>query len=1000
LVISLAISLLPSGVAAQTASTSAIAGMAKDATGAVLPGVTVEAASPALIEKVRTVLTDAEGNYKLLDLRPGTYSVTFSLAGFSSVKREGIELMTGFTANVNAEMRVGNIQETVTVSGETPVVDVQNSRVQTVLSKELLNSAPTGAQTIYSFMAMTVGVVTAQKTSQDVGGTAASFGGGPEYHGINATDSKSKVDGMDYNTLQGSAGAGSRDYHPNMMAYGEVNLGLGAQTAESETGGVVQNFVPKEGANRFSATGIVAYANSHFQSGNLTSDLQARGLTDDGGIDRIWDYGASVGGPIQQDKLWFYVAARSWGARNQLPGGFYNLTQHTPFYTPDLSRPAIQDFWDHDLTGRLTWQVRPTHKVMFSYVEQRNCFCTTSASSAQAPESAVSFDRFPRIMQGTWTHTASNRLLFEGGVSFVRNHGDVVPTGDVLPTDVSIVDQAGISYGAAASTNFTSQSPQYATGNYSDPLHTRLSASYITGSHAFKVGLAYMEGWHNQGININQSVQYTFLNRIPISLTEFATPFSEDLRVRSTGIYAQDQWTMRKMTLSLGARFDYFKGWVRPLDLPAGRFVPARSFGEVDDVPNYKDINPRLGAAYDVFGDGKTAVKASFGRYVGSLGAGLTEQNDPALLMVTNTARTWTDANGNYVPDCVLTNTAANGECGAIQNSRFGTLVPGTTIADNVLRGWGNRTYDWQTTLGLQQQLWPGFAATITYAHNMYGNILAQVNTAVTASDFTSYCVTAPADPRLPGGGGNRICGLYDVNPNKFGQVSNLIERASDLGVGDVTRYFNGVDLTINGRFGKGGQFSGGMSVGRTVQDDCALNQLPQAFATGMAFVLNGGDVTLGGSSHPRTTDFCHVAPPWGDTAQVKLTAVYPLPWYGVEVSGVFQNIPGIPDTASRTYTNAELLPELGRNVSTGTVSVPVLAPQTKFEDRLTQLDFRLAKAFRVGGKGRVKANVDVYNLFNANTITRINGAYGARWLNVTQIMTGRFVRVGGQVDF
>src|SRR5262249_5536736 len=157
------------------------------------------------------------------------------------------------------------------------------------------------------------------------------------------------------------------------------------------------NFIPKEGANRFSATGIVAFANDHFQSDNLSSELQARGLTNDGGIDRIWDYGISVGGPIVQDKLWFYVAPRWWGARNQLPGGFFNATQHTPFYTPDLSRPAIQDFYDHDITGRLTWQVGPKHKVTFSHIEQRNCFCTTTASSAQAPESAVSFKRKPRI---------------------------------------------------------------------------------------------------------------------------------------------------------------------------------------------------------------------------------------------------------------------------------------------------------------------------------------------------------------------------------------------------------------------------------------------------------------------------------------------------------------------------------------------------------------------------------------------------------------------------
>jgi hypothetical protein len=539
----------------------------------------------------------------------------------------------------------------------------------------------------------------------------------------------------------------------------------------------------------------------------------------------------------------------------------------------------------------------------------------------------------------------------------------------VLPADISIIDQGiGVTYGAAVTSAFGSVGSGYGNAQRSSPLVARFSTSYVTGSHAFKIGVTDLEGAHDWNQYVNQSVQYVFLNQKPISLTEFASPFSESLHVRSTGLYAQDQWTMRRLTLSLGARFDYFNGRVQPHTIAAGIFVPSRSYPEVDGVPNYKDIDPRLGAAYDLFGNGKTAIKASFGRYVGSMGAGLTEQNNPALTIVTTTSRTWSDANGNFVPNCDLTNPTANGECGAIQNNKFGTLVPGTTIADDVLHGWGKRWYTWQATLGIQQELRPGLSASITYARNSYGNILAQVNQAVSASDFTPYCVTAPADARLPGGGGNQICGLYDVNPNKFGQVSNLVEPASDLGVGAVTRVYNGVDVTVNGRFGKGGQFSGGLNIGRTVWDDCALNALPQAFTTGGAFIQNSPNVTTDGVLHPKTQAFCHVTTPWSESTQIKLTGTYPMP-YDFELSGVFQNLPGLPDTttgagasglAGRTFTSAEVAPSLGRPLSTGTVVIPIVAPQTLFENRLTQLDLRLARSFRLGGTRRVKANLDL----------------------------------------
>ena len=235
--------------AAQAANTGTIAGAVRDTTGGVLPGVTVEAASPALIEKVRTVVTDDQGQYKILDLRPGTYSVTFSLSGFSTVRRDGIELTTGFTANVNAEMRVGSLEETITVSGASPVVDTQNVRNQSVLSREVLEVVPASHST-QGYAALTLGV-NILSTQQDVGGNRGESVTASQIHGNRSTDASRTLDGMGINTMLGTGGGVNYYYKINDIMAQEVTITTDGQSAEYETGGMVTNIVPKDGGNRF-----------------------------------------------------------------------------------------------------------------------------------------------------------------------------------------------------------------------------------------------------------------------------------------------------------------------------------------------------------------------------------------------------------------------------------------------------------------------------------------------------------------------------------------------------------------------------------------------------------------------------------------------------------------------------------------------------------------------------------------------------------------------------
>jgi hypothetical protein len=337
-----------------------------------------------------------------------------------------------------------------------------------------------------------------------------------------------------------------------------------------------------------------------------------------------------------------------------------------------------------------------------------------------------------------------------------------------------------------------------------------------------------------------------------------------------------------------------------------------------------------------------------------------------------------------------LTNPNANGECGPINNKLFGTPVVNTHYATDAIGGWRNRPYTFATSAGVQHELRSGMSVSANYYRTSYGNLTVTANTSVTPANFDPYCVTAPVDQRLPGGGGNQICGLYDVNPAKFGQVNNLITPASHYG--NNTDVYNGFDAGFNLRFRKGGLVQGGVSGGREVIDNCALVDNPQR---GAAVSAVGDRLSF--------ANYCHVVVSLASQTQVKVGGVSPLPWWGLQLSANYQNLPGRPITAQYIATSAQIAPSLGRNLAAGAVGTAVidLVPleNAKYEDRIGQLDFRLMKVLRIG-RARVLGSFDIYNLLNANPVTGVNTRYGAAWLTPTAILAPRLLKFGTQIDF
>src|SRR5687767_5343031 len=322
--------LLP--IAAFAQSNSNIAGVVKDTTGAVMPGVTVEAASPALIEKVRSVVSDSAGQYKIVNLVPGAYTVTFTLPGFNTVKREGIELTASFTATVNAELRVGALEETITVTGEASTVDVQNVVTQRVVTRDIIDAIPTGSKSVAHLGIFIPGVTV---NNQDVGGSAFTSAQ-MAIHGGRAGEQQLLYDGMMYNNGQGRGGQYTA-IATNDGTVQEISLETGGLGAESEMSGIRTNVIPKEGGNSFKGTFSGAFTNDRLQSDNLTDAFKAAGLLSVNTVHKIYDVNPGVGGPILKDRLWFYLSVRAWSAQQYVAGMFYNKSSVPWRYEADTA---------------------------------------------------------------------------------------------------------------------------------------------------------------------------------------------------------------------------------------------------------------------------------------------------------------------------------------------------------------------------------------------------------------------------------------------------------------------------------------------------------------------------------------------------------------------------------------------------------------------------------------------------------------------------------------
>ena len=1008
--------LCPAAVFAQ----ASITGIVKDASGAVLPGVTVEAASPALIEKVRSVVTDGNGAYRIIDLRPGPYSVTFTLPGFSTFKRDGVDLSGTATFVIDADLRVGALEETVTVSGLAPTVDVQTSTKGRVIDKDVIDTVPTGR----SFMTLGVLIPSVNSTIADVGGSQGGVQGSLAAHGGRAGDQRILVNGQPVNDLQ-TASAGQTGEVPNVGAFQEIAIDFGGVSAEQNSGGVYINLIPRDGGNKFSGSTFITYAGEGMASTNLTQRLRNRGLTANSDMKKAWEVNPSIGGPIAQNKLWFFASGRMQSAVVYAAGMYYNKNAFDPTkwsFEPDLSRPATNNNSTGDGRVRFTWQATERNKFAFTIGNNVYCRCPQNVSSTVAPESA-SDRRQNNQMQvnAEWKAPITNRVLVEAtgyfknqswgfqnlrpqtsvsNVIFPTGSLDVTPQQLALyPSMVPVQEQAALK-GMSANLIYRgpgltqSGLPSTFARNWQPTYIYRGALSYVSGAHNVKVG--YQDSFGNLRLRLysfETPYRYRFLNGVPNQITINATPVEwNSIQDHDLGIFAQDRWTIDRMTISGGVRFDAFRSHYPQQTLGPAPLLPTRNWTfPAEDNLSWNDISWRTGWAYDLFGNQKTALRAFANKYIqGQALGGVGSNTNPIARLVNTTTRSWTDANGNYVPDCNLTAPDANGECGPLASRAFGTQAVSQITDADLRTGWQKRVYNYEFSTGVQHEILPRIAIDASYYRRLYGNLSTADNLAVSPSDYDAFKFTVPTDSRLPGGGGNTVT-LYDLKPAAFGrpaQNSTVLAKR----YGKQLEHWNGFDISVQGRFDKGIFFSAGTSTGKTMIDQCEVTaQVPEALFGAPVFGTANANSWM-----PK--EFCHAETPF--LTQMKAFGGYTIPRWDVQVAATFQSIPGAPLAANYVLSSADAARTLGRPLSgnSANMTVNLVSPGTVLEDRLNEVDLRVGKILRVGAR-RVSLNLDAYNLTNADTATASNANYGT-WMTPTTVLQARFVKFSMQLDF
>jgi hypothetical protein len=926
-------------------SFGAISGTATDQSGAVLPGVTVTLSNPGTIGGNQVVVTDERGGYQFPRLVPGRYSVKGELTGFRAVIIENIIVNATATARADLTLRVEEIQETVTVSGEAPLLDTTAVLNQAVFSRDVLDTLP-GTNDVWSIGRLVPAVI---QNNKDVGGTGGFQQSSTSVHGSRGgSETNYLIDGMNIGSVSGDGGI-QMYYDPFMFE--QLNYQTGGVSADTSRGGFVYNMVTQTGSNTLRASFMLNGSNKHFQANNLSTALRkdllnqvpALALAANPNINpasniiTMYDYGLSVTGPIFQDKVWF-VGTLKRVRLDQLRIGSYN---------PDGSQ-FVDDNKMVTYSGKLSWAPSGSSQLHYTYLysnKQRFHWAGNSINDFWESAATRKQELEPHLNQVRWTKTLSSRMVMDISGSNIKNYQPRREAEGVTSTSLPAFD-------SLRRANLGANPVYEVTRDRRTVAHGTLS--YFAGGHDLKAGVQwdrgsnYAESW-TTGPYFPSGIRAVFRDGVPDSANTYNTPNNTIGFTREIAGFVQDKWTpTRKLTLNLGLRVEQFIGWRPAVCQPQTIFIAAQCFEALKDVPNWLDAAPRLGLIYDVSGDGRMAVKVGASRYNIGIATGHSDRVNP--IRITNDTRAWRVCSAGQTSGCDL-----DGD----RIPQLNELGPSTGFNLGTTNRYNpdvKRSYAMEYFVEFDRQLARNTVVAASFYYRTNERLIGNKNLAVPRESYTRIDVTEVTT-------GRKVT-VYNQDPTLRGKFDVLWDNFSELDT-----VFKGVDLTFNKRFADRWMLMASASVGKNEGDDFPFSDL----------------------NNPNF-QFRHGLVDMDTPVAIKSSGIYEFP-YGVMVAGNLQHYAGTPEnTTVQVGSNTVALTQVSQSILVeprGTTRLP----------SLTLVDFNVRKIFRMDQRS-IEPVFEIHNVFNVATIQNRNTVLGPAYGVVRDISRGRLLKFGLNVKF